>query len=114
MDHVRISFYEPTSVTQSPRKYIKMLRIEMWCLSTATTRWSQARLCVTGKPTKLQFEFLNVEHFYALEKLRINRSKPQNLDTCALGDLWSTSSDTNQVIQIQIQILRLLDKDQER
>ena len=31
-------------------------------------------------------QFLNTENFDALQTLRINRSRPQNLATCALGD----------------------------
>ena len=55
-----------------------------------------------NKPTKLQFQWI-LKHgkFDALQTLRINPSRPQNLATCAIGTLWSTSSDTHQVVEIQ-------------
>ena len=38
-------------------------------------------------PKKLQFKLIfNTENFNALKTLRINRSWPKNLATCALGD----------------------------
>ena len=43
------------------------------------------------------FNEFQTENWDVLKTLRINRSQPLNFDTCALGDLWSTSSDTQLV-----------------
>ena len=53
-------------------------------------------------PQYYNFE-MNFKHgiFDALKTLRINRSRPLNLATCAIGTSWSTSSDTHQVVEIQ-------------
>ena len=47
---------------------------------------------------------------YALQTLRIDRSRPYNLAICASETLWSTSSDTQQVEEIHsyLQLVKFL------
>ena len=39
--------------------------------------------------------------FAALKTLQVHQSRPQNLATCALPDLWSISNDPRQMVEIQ-------------
>ena len=64
------------------------------------TSWFQKGLC--NKPHKSQLKsILNIENVYAINTLRIHRSRLKNLASCARSELWSISSDTYQVIGIQ-------------
>ena len=54
------------------------------------------------KPRKLQFQsILNMENVYALQTLRINRSRPRTRLHVPLGTLWPNSSDTHQAVEMQ-------------
>ena len=64
------------------------------------TSWFQKGLC--NKPHKSQLKsILNIENVYAINTLRIHRSRLKKLATCAHSELLSISSDTYQVIEIQ-------------
>ena len=96
---MRISGIEPSSVILSQTYTLKSWKV--------MTKQCQNKLkpkgmvLLTHKST-ISIN-LNTENFIALKTLRINRSRPQNLATCALGTHWSTSSYTHQVVEIQIE-----------
>ena len=51
-------------------------------------------------PLKLQLESIkNTDNFYVLKAL----SRSKELATCAIGDLWSSSGDTHQVVEMLIE-----------
>ena len=55
-----------------------------------------------NKPSKLQFLSIFIKvNFDALQTLLITRGQPYNLVSCFLGDLWSTSSNTYQEVEIE-------------
>ena len=57
---------------------------------------------VTRQDDKLKFMVvLKIVNIGTVATLRINLSRPYKLAKCAIGDPWSTSSDTHHVIDIQ-------------
>ena len=93
---MRISGIEPSSVILSQTKYFKDWKVMP---KSAETSLSQKGWC--NKPTKLQFQSILPQKILML----LNATNQPKFDRRTLlhvpsGTLWSTSSDTHQVVEI--------------
>ena len=82
MDYMRISGTKPPSVILSQAKYFQKQERGVPKVSPQ----AEANRDSVIDPQNYNFNQFYMEHFDALKTLRINRSRPQNLATCALGD----------------------------